>query len=113
MSMLKIPVNKMKPSELVHMELEYGLESTNYFEVEGGDNGIILVLRTDDDSSVEILGGNSALAGSSRTVPVYYEGLNFIYLESGRHVIHKEDGTKVIQLNCPIEGIYCSVIQLI
>ena len=113
MSILKIPVNKLKPSELTHMDLEYELDAINQFEVEGADNGIFLVLRTNEDSEIEILGGDSVLGGASRVVPVLYEGLNFLHLESGRHLIHKEDGSKVIQFNCDSEGVYCSVVQLI
>ncbi len=113
MSMMKIPVSKLKPSERIHMEVEYELDPTNYFEVEGGDNGIVLVIRADMDAKIEILGGDSVLSGASRVIPVYYEGLNFIYLESGRHLIHKEDGSKIMQLNCNNEGVYCSVVQLI
>ena len=113
MSIFKIPVNKLKPSELIHMDLEYELEAINQFEVEGGDNGILLVFRTDNDCEIEILGGDSVLGGASRVVPVYYEGSNFLYLESGRHLIHKEDGSKVIQFNCDSAGVYCNVVQLI
>lgn len=113
MSMMKIPVNKLKPSELTHTDLEYELEATNYFEVEGGDNGILLILRTDNDCEIEILGGDSVLGGASRVIPVYYEEMNLIYLESGRHLIHEKDGSKVIKINCDSAGVYCNVVQLI
>lgn len=103
----------IKPGEVLYLDHECQLEASNYIEVKDGDNGIILCVRAETDSSIEILPGDSVFSGGSKKIQVYYEGVNYIYLESGRYVIHNSDGTNIIRVLCEDEGIHCSVIQLV
>ncbi len=102
----------LKPGRMIHEQELIEIGPSTVIELNGTAKDLLLVVIAEEDTYVEVLPGDSVFSGGSVTYPVYYEGMNCIYLEGGRHIIHNPDGTNAIHLNGKGEGVNGFVVQL-
>ena len=110
--MNKFNAQALKPGRMIQQDEMIEIGSSTIIELNGTAEDILIVVTSETDSYVEVLPGDSVFSGGSVKYPVYYGGMNCIYLEGGRHVIHNSDGTNTIHLSSEGEGINGFVVQL-
>ena len=76
----------------------------------GPDSAVLLLIEVNNDTSLNVLPGNTVFAGGPQNITLCEGDTNYIYLECGPYLNHNSDGTDSIKFE--VEYGSCAIVVL-